>query len=80
MKATYTLNNELNGIEITFDAIPAPYIRNMLKSSGFAWHRVKGLWYAKQSAERIELCKAIVEQLGGTESAQETTQTAQKPV
>lgn len=79
MTATYTLNNELNGIEITFDAIPAPAIRNLLKSSGFAWHRVKGLWYAKQSAERIELCKAIVEQLNGTEAAQESAQTAQKP-
>lgn len=57
---TFTLNNELNGIEIRFDAKPDIETRGTLKANGFRWSRNKGIWYAKQSDERIELAKSIV--------------------
>lgn len=62
MNATYYINKELNGIEIVFPDVPAPYIRNLLKGAGFAWHHVKGLWYAKQSPERLKLVQTLAEQ------------------
>ena len=56
---TLTLNQELNGIEIKFDAKPLQATLDGLKKLGFRWHRQKKLWYAKQTPERLELAKAI---------------------
>lgn len=58
---TLTLNQELNGIEIRFDAKPLQATLDGLKKLGFRWHRQKKLWYAKQTPERLELAKAITE-------------------
>ena len=58
---TLTLNQELNGIEITFDQKPLQGTLDGLKKLGFRWHRQKKLWYAKQTPERLELAKTIVE-------------------
>ena len=58
---TLTLNQELNGIEITFDQKPLQGTLDGLKKLGFRWHRQKKLWYAKQTPERLELAKAITE-------------------
>lgn len=63
---TYTLNQELNGIEIKFDQKPAAEVLTELKAAGYRWHKVKKLWYAKQTAERI----SIAARLTGTEAAQ----------
>lgn len=60
--ATYRLNEEKNGVEITFDAKPSEEIREELKKNGFRWG--KGFWWAKQTAERIELAKRLA---GGEE-------------
>lgn len=59
MTATYTLNAELNGIEITFPGKPAQNIIDSLKSVGYRWHKVKALWYAKQSKETLALAQSI---------------------
>lgn len=59
VKATYTLNEELNGIEIAFNTIPSEEIRNELKSYGFKWSKYKKVWYAKQTAERLEFAKML---------------------
>ena len=59
--AAYAINNELNGIEITFDSKPAAAIIEALKASGYRWHRAKKLWYAKRTAERIALAKSVAE-------------------
>ena len=56
---TLTLNQELNGIEIKFDAKPLRATLDGLKKLGFRWHRQKKLWYAKNTAERLELAQAI---------------------
>lgn len=63
---TYILNNELNGIEITFDGKPSAVIRDMLKEAGFRWHRYKKIWYAKQSAEREEVAKKAIQKADNT--------------
>ena len=52
---TYTINEELNGIEITFDGKPDEATRTALKTAGYRWHRVKKLWYAKDTADRRTL-------------------------
>ena len=59
MATTYTLNQEHNGIEITFSAKPADEIRSTLKENGFRWHKAKKLWYAKQTPERQKLAESL---------------------
>ena len=56
---TYRINEEFNGIEITFESKPADDIRSTLKENGFRWHKAKGLWYAKQNAQRLELAEIL---------------------
>ncbi|MFY8264460.1 hypothetical protein ACOT7R_16355 [Clostridium perfringens] len=46
-------NEEKNGIEVKFNNKPAQEVINSLKANGFRWHRVKKVWYAKQTEERI---------------------------
>lgn len=59
MSTTYTLNQEHNGIEITFSTKPADDIRSTLKENGFRWHKAKKLWYAKQTPERQKLAESL---------------------
>lgn len=82
VKATYTLNKELNGIEITFTGIPSEEIRNELKAQGFRWSKYKKVWYAKQSEKRLQFAKMLVgeteeqteEAIKQSEEQQETAQ------
>ena len=46
---TTQVNKEHNGIEITFSEKPYSNILSKLKSYGFRWHKVKKVWYAKES-------------------------------
>ena len=57
--AQYTLNEELNGIEISFDSKPDTDTLNSLKSAGYRWHKVKKVWYAKQTADRLTLAESL---------------------
>ena len=59
VKATFTLNEEHNGIEIKFNEKPSKEVREQLKGLKFRWHQTKGLWYAKQSPETIALAEKI---------------------
>lgn len=61
MTTTYTINEKFNGIEITFDSKPGADIRTQLKENGFRWHNKKGLWYAKNTPDRLTLAEAISE-------------------
>ena len=56
---TYTLNKEHNGVEIYFNNKPIAEIRDTLKAHGFRWHRQKGCWYSKQTAERLALAEQL---------------------
>ena len=53
------INDELNGIELTFDSKPEAATLEALKAAGYRWHKVKKLWYAKNTPDRLQLAKAI---------------------
>lgn len=57
------MNQEQNGIEVSFDAKPDREVIEALKEAGFRWHHAKKLWYAKQTQDRINL----VSMLSGTD-------------
>lgn len=63
---TLSINKELNGIEVIFESKPAQAVIESLKNNGFRWHRVKKLWYAKNTAERLALAESIAD--GKTEA------------
>lgn len=58
---TLAINKELNGIEVIFNSKPEKEITESLKANGFRWHRVKKLWYAKNTAERLSLAESIAD-------------------
>ena len=62
---TMAINQELNGIELSFEGKPAEEIREAMKAAGFRWHRMKKLWYAKNTTERM----ALAEKLSGGAAA-----------
>ncbi len=57
--AKYTINNDLQGVEIVFNNKPDTDTLTTLKSNGFRWHRAKKLWYAKMTDERLKLAKSL---------------------
>lgn len=59
---TVSYNQELNGIEISFQNKPGANIRDALKAAGFRWHNAKKLWYAKSTADRLELVDRLTGQ------------------
>jgi hypothetical protein len=67
-EATYTLNHDKNGIEISFNDKPDQQVLEALKAHSFRWHRVKKVWYAKQSEERITLAQQLTGQQEGNNS------------
>jgi hypothetical protein len=48
-----SLNQDKNGVEIQFSDKPESGIRAQLKEMGFRWSCKLGIWYAKQTEERI---------------------------
>lgn len=56
---TMAINNQYNGIEITFEGKPTEATRTALKQAGFRWHGQKRLWYAKNTAERLVLAQKL---------------------
>ena len=70
MSATYIINTELDGIEIIFDEKPSEEVRAELKESGFRWHKIKKIWYARQNPERLELAEKLAN-INESESATE---------
>ena len=55
----YTLNNKLNGIEVSFDTKPDVKILSNLKENGFRWHPTKKIWYAKNTTETLNFVKSL---------------------
>lgn len=68
MTSTYTINNAYHGIEITFDGRPSAEIRAQLRAAGYRWHHIRKLWYARNTAENLNLARVLC---GDTESAEE---------
>jgi len=73
----YTINSELNGIEIYFDTKPLNDIITSLKNNHWRWHNTKKCWYAKQTPEALELAEAIT---SGQQIEQEEKQEQPKNV
>lgn len=57
--ATYTRNEEKNGIEIKFESCPDKETREQLKAAGYRWHNKLKIWYAKYSAATYELAETL---------------------
>jgi len=55
----YSLNQELNGIEIYFDEKPEATQLATLKASKWRWNGKKLCWYTKQSPEALTLAEAL---------------------
>lgn len=60
------MNEELNGVELTFSQKPDTRILITLKDAGFRWHRVKKVWYAKRSATTLQVIAELKEGSSGT--------------
>jgi hypothetical protein len=58
--AELRLNNEKNGIEITFPAKPSADTINALKSNGFRWSRFGGLWWAINTPDRLTFAQELL--------------------
>ena len=59
--ATYTLNRELNGIELYFESKPAQAVIDVLKEARWRWHKAKKCWYNKQSEKALEFAQRVAE-------------------
>ena len=59
MTATLTINKEFNGIEIGFESKPTVSVLSTLKEYGFRWHSKKRVWYAKNTADRMQIAERI---------------------
>lgn len=53
-------NEEKSGIELIFNDKPSEEIRTQLKENGFRWHRVRKIWYAKDTEERRDFVKSLL--------------------
>ena len=60
------MNEELNGVELTFSQKPDIGILTTLKDAGFRWHRVKKIWYAKRSETTLQVIAELKEGPSGT--------------
>jgi hypothetical protein len=79
---TITINNELNGIEVSFKNKPSQNVLDELKNNGFRWHFKKFLWYAKQTADRLAFVQALKpdNEITGTDQAVKQSTTNNKTI
>ncbi|WP_430510890.1 hypothetical protein [Gottfriedia solisilvae] len=56
---TYSLNEELNGIELKFSDKPDETTREQLKMNGFRWSKHKSVWYAKQTEKNLRFAEVL---------------------
>ena len=53
------LNEEKNGIELSFENKPDRSTLDSIKAQGFRWHNAKKVWYAKQTDDRLTFAKSL---------------------
>jgi len=56
------LNDDKNGIEISFPGKPDEDVRTALKSHGFRWHRRFKFWYARQTEGRLRFADSLIQE------------------
>lgn len=59
MSIKFSINKELNGIEIQFSEKPTAEVLSKLKALGFRWNPKKFVWYAINTEERLAYAKSI---------------------
>jgi len=57
--ATWQTNPEHSGIEIKFSVKPSDEVLNELRQAGFRWHKVKKLWYVRDTPQAREIADRI---------------------
>ena len=57
---TYTINKELNGIEVYFSDKPKQDIIATLKANGWRWHNVKKCWYNRNNETNLKTAESII--------------------
>lgn len=62
------LNQELNGIELSFASKPDKATLDSIKAQGFRWNGKKCVWYAKQTSDRLTFAESLGEIETKTES------------
>lgn len=67
MNATYFINTEKNGIEISFTEKPAAAVLDALKSAGYRWSSRRRIWWNRQSAAALEVAEKVT---NGAQGAQ----------
>jgi len=59
MMCKIALNQELNGIELSFEKKPERATLDAIKAHGFRWNGKKCVWYAKQTADRLTFAETL---------------------
>ena len=59
MNATYFINAEKNGIEISFTEKPAAAVLDALKSAGYRWSSRRRIWWNRQSTAALEVAEKV---------------------
>lgn len=59
MTVAMKINEELNGIELYFNAKPQQTVLSELKSNGFRWSNFKKCWYTKQSDKALKIANSL---------------------
>lgn len=75
--ASYTVNEEKGGIEISFPGKPSAEVREELKAAGFRWHNARRVWYAKQTPDRLTLVQRLTGEAAQAPEAQAQPKKAQ---
>lgn len=56
---TVSINQQYNGIELSFRLKPDASERAKLKRAGYKWHYKKMVWYATNTPARVEMIKDL---------------------
>lgn len=64
---TSTINEEMNGVELTFSEKPDEKIRTELKKNGFKWSMKKKIWYATKNANTLTFAEELKNRLNVVE-------------
>lgn len=62
---TLKFNKDLNGIELSFENKPEDSVLAELKTHKFRWHKMKKVWYAKDTEITRAFADSLLDSLGG---------------
>lgn len=65
------INEDKNGIELSFTGIPSKTTRELIKENGFKWSAFKKVWYIKKSESALSFTEAFVSAYNEVETVEE---------